>query len=50
MQSMIQLTGYVGADLAFDEGILTDYFASRMYTLRTNFNCKLYCKSKKLRS
>jgi len=40
----------LGLILAFDEGILTDYFASRMYTLRTYFNCNIYCKSKKLRS
>jgi len=40
----------LGLTLAFDEGILTDYFASRRYSLSTQTNCNIYCKSKKLRN
>jgi len=40
----------LGLTLAFDEGILTDYFASRKYSLRTKNNCNIYCKSEELRS
>ena len=36
----------VGADLAFDEGILTDYFANRMYSLRTKSIATFIAKAK----
>ena len=36
----------LGLILAFDEGILTDYFANRMYSLRTKSIATFIAKAK----
>jgi len=46
---VIKYRCFVGADIAFDEWNLTGYSADRTHALSAFFNCKHYCKSKKLR-
>lgn len=46
MKYMLELKCYVGADLAFDEGTLIDYSASRMYSLSTNLIANITAKAK----